>query len=729
MHRQREICGLSGVHRALVTVAILFLVSCATATPGQPEAKLLLGFEGDENMSAWGIPDGPDRAGPDEVRWDVSDQWASTGERSLKLIFEPHQAGEPRYRCVGLDFKKLGVEDMTGWHTLEFDVHHAGPAMNPLKCRVDSQVTGSGYYASHVMAKGKIPGPGSWRVRMPLRANTYAGNPDRSRVAHLLIASDSNPDRIIAYIDDVRLVDYHRVQLDGLIGQIEAVGHLAGQMGAARLPIVDELNGLGRRLAKLRRDLDAIEPGPQREHSAVVIRRMHEHTLDRLDTAAHEVAKAALASVAPLVPTRTVPFAPTVLQTSGTAEGTGAAQTGAAGDTIGNLAAAVTSGARRKTRIGQAFAGADFAIGIPAFPRALTDRPASFSGPFARRVHLHAARHEYEPFQLVIVAPVRSLHRVRVRATPLEGPAGAAIGAEHIEVAPMGWRTHEDGRSWAEMLRPDVETFDVPAGGQQPVWINLYVPPDAPAGAYEGRVTVEAGDARSESVQVRLTVWPFRLPDYAHVSEATHGWKTIKGSSPWAFPSEHPENAKFFIARRLKPSDRCYHNHQDPIGARLQVWDAGLRRSHYQPGVFSGEPYGDGLHPPAARVRSRYDNASVIRRGPGDLLLSTIALECWREAREDVAYLNLLRRAHDQLAARAASGDEVHEAILRRARRLVDLPGLIPFDAVREDPSEGITIGRADHEVTMRMVLALRETVAQTIVAIHRALQGAQEPD
>jgi len=60
------------------------------------------------------------------------------------------------------------------------------------------------------------------------------------------------------------------------------------------------------------------------------------------------------------------------------------------------------------------------------------------------------------------------------------------------------------------------ERMDLPAGRTQPIWLTVYVPPDAPPGTYEGRFSVGSGDVR-RSVEVLLEVYPFVLPDERHL--------------------------------------------------------------------------------------------------------------------------------------------------------------------------------------------------------------------
>lgn len=55
------------------------------------------------------------------------------------------------------------------------------------------------------------------------------------------------------------------------------------------------------------------------------------------------------------------------------------------------------------------------------------------------------------------------------------------------------------------------ETMVVPAGQTRSIWLCISIPEDAPAGTYEGEITVRTSGGE-RGVKVELTVWPFGLP-------------------------------------------------------------------------------------------------------------------------------------------------------------------------------------------------------------------------
>jgi hypothetical protein len=159
--------------------------------------------------------------------------------------------------------------------------------------------------------------------------------------------------------------------------------------------------------------------------------------------------------------------------------------------------------------------------------------PTEASGP-GRAVELAAARNEYEAGQVVLRAS-RLRRNIGVEATDLVGPVGAVIDRRYVSLFrvhylrvqrpsvqspyPAGW--------WPDALIPlrDPETgqplpggrlsaapFDLRPAQNQPIWVEVYVPADVPAGTYRGAVHVTEGSAVVTTVPLTLQVWDFTLP-------------------------------------------------------------------------------------------------------------------------------------------------------------------------------------------------------------------------
>ncbi len=153
------------------------------------------------------------------------------------------------------------------------------------------------------------------------------------------------------------------------------------------------------------------------------------------------------------------------------------------------------------------------------------------SGP----VLLAAARGEYEPFQLVVHAPPGGLTNVMVQVSDLHGPAGALIARQYITLyrehyvyvahasPDQGGPNRSLGAGWypdaliplidpaTGHTLPSAAPFAVPAHGNQPIWADLFVPRETPAGAYSGGYIVTS-DQGTAVGRIDLTVWRFTLP-------------------------------------------------------------------------------------------------------------------------------------------------------------------------------------------------------------------------
>src|SRR5262249_18450580 len=130
-------------------------------------------------------------------------------------------------------------------------------------------------------------------------------------------------------------------------------------------------------------------------------------------------------------------------------------------------------------------------------------------------VTIKAARNEYEPFQIVVRAGTNQLQNVTVELTDLRSKTGGVIPRGHIKF----YREHyleiskaspksKDGAGWyPDALVPFVNPldgkpivqarfigapFDVAPDSNQPVWVDVFVPKDAPPGEYSGTLTVSA---------------------------------------------------------------------------------------------------------------------------------------------------------------------------------------------------------------------------------------------
>ena len=154
-------------------------------------------------------------------------------------------------------------------------------------------------------------------------------------------------------------------------------------------------------------------------------------------------------------------------------------------------------------------------------------------------VSLSAARGEYESFQIVANGASNGLGNVNVTVSDLQGPGGQVIPRTnftlyrekymHVTSPSPNWKGSNQpmGAGWyPDALIPftDPDTgkplsgasltavpFDVKAGNNQPIWVDLLVPQTAQPGKYSGTYTVTSNQGNFTG-SISLKVWNFALP-------------------------------------------------------------------------------------------------------------------------------------------------------------------------------------------------------------------------
>ncbi len=179
----------------------------------------------------------------------------------------------------------------------------------------------------------------------------------------------------------------------------------------------------------------------------------------------------------------------------------------------------------------------------PATRKVMQDRAPQA----VRAVQIEAARNEYEPFQVVLRADGGALDNVSARISDLIGPDGAVIPAENVTFYRAYYVTvtlpsgtgQGDGlpggpRQTGEYVDPLIPFYDpynpthyavgtpfsITQNRLQPIFGDVYVPADAPAGIYEGTVEVTVDFTVAARVPVSLRVWDFALPRVRRIATA-----------------------------------------------------------------------------------------------------------------------------------------------------------------------------------------------------------------
>lgn len=191
--------------------------------------------------------------------------------------------------------------------------------------------------------------------------------------------------------------------------------------------------------------------------------------------------------------------------------------------------------------------------------------------PNSSEARLKAARNEFEAVQVILRshAPLRA---VSATVTDLTGLRGNRIDKEHISLFrehyirvsrpspkspfPPGW--------WPDALipfqNPDTHlplaggrfpsgTFDLESEHNQPLWVEVYVPADTPAGLYNGVIRITMNGRSVASVPLTLEVWDFSLPPVPSVRSDFGSFERVA-----EFHRVSPETPEYLLVRRYEDS-------------------------------------------------------------------------------------------------------------------------------------------------------------------------------
>ena len=181
------------------------------------------------------------------------------------------------------------------------------------------------------------------------------------------------------------------------------------------------------------------------------------------------------------------------------------------------------------------------------------ERMQQHQAPFGgAEVSIQAAKNEWESFQIVVTATTENLTVSKAELSELAGPNKAVIGGDNVRLYRQEYVRVRKSTPRAELppgLYPDplvpfinpvtgepIEPrrrlqkrwggsttvtghdmcalpFEVFRGQSQPLWIDVHVPKNAPAGVYQGTFRVTTRQGAQAQIPVKLTVWDFTLPD------------------------------------------------------------------------------------------------------------------------------------------------------------------------------------------------------------------------
>lgn len=140
-------------------------------------------------------------------------------------------------------------------------------------------------------------------------------------------------------------------------------------------------------------------------------------------------------------------------------------------------------------------------------------------------ISFFCAKNEYEPRQIVLHA-AENLTNVSARVGAITHSSGYKLPADAVSLYSVDYvfvhnPTDNTGKIdwWPDPLPPLKAPFSVKAQENQPLWLVIYVPQNAPAGDYTGVIRLSSGSWQYQA-PLRLHVWNFTLPDETHLQTA-----------------------------------------------------------------------------------------------------------------------------------------------------------------------------------------------------------------
>jgi len=147
----------------------------------------------------------------------------------------------------------------------------------------------------------------------------------------------------------------------------------------------------------------------------------------------------------------------------------------------------------------------------------------------SRAVELFAGRNEFESFQIVLRTDSRNVDEVDVQVSDLLEPSGSAIRSDKITIyleryLKFSSASSADGDAgeWPDPLIPRVDRyagerrnafpFRLGHGRNQPLWIEIFIPPHTIPGTYSGKAMITVRGLPNVAIPITLHVWDFDLP-------------------------------------------------------------------------------------------------------------------------------------------------------------------------------------------------------------------------
>lgn len=513
--------------------SIILAMSCAwlSLTGAEPGILRIWDFEDNEAIKGIDCKDNSPDWDNSKSKITLSGEWASQGMKSAKVEFKAVAANGGAWRVISLPLSPK-CSDWRGYDTLELEIYN--PSTTIYTDGYGSRIHFVG--SSKINVKAIEPGVN----RLVYELDKCGVTPETGTMSKLALNWLYPVKDITFYVDNVRLVNYDLLKARKLAGKIKLLVQVFPESKSEADALLAEAAAL-EKAALAANDRTAYLASQAaikklKNQLAVLTRRKITEKFKILT----DGQKALLVKVLQNLPMEELSSNNFLTENARQSQ----IEDTAAGTALLNQIIAKEEWKQNLCRI---FRDKPFVVGISNYPYAYQEGDL-FVGKLEGKVTIEGASREYVPFQLMII-PRQNMKNVKISISNFTGPG--TINNSNVEIAPMGWYPDlASGKLWADMLRPDIQVFDVAEQFIQPVWFNVFIPPATPGGDYHAVVTVRAENADAVDIPVKLKVYPFELPVDNPVKTAAHG----------SFVNPDPEvDAKFMAAHRYSPGQIYSH--------------------------------------------------------------------------------------------------------------------------------------------------------------------------
>lgn len=200
-------------------------------------------------------------------------------------------------------------------------------------------------------------------------------------------------------------------------------------------------------------------------------------------------------------------------------------------------------------------------------------------------IHIKAAKNEYEGFQAIIKAN-QTTRQIDVSLSPLINQQGQRLSdikiyrERYINVNTPTPDSPYAAQAWPDILlekdinktkqvKPSYQAFpyDLTAGENLPIWVDIYVPANAIAGDYSATLSVLVNGETQAQLPIKLTVWDFTLPKQIPLA-SSFGTASYRIAEVYGFKRDRTQAKQNRLIRSYY--DLLIDHHLAPV----DYWDA-----------------------------------------------------------------------------------------------------------------------------------------------------------